>query len=285
MSAPHAFRRAIGQPMIVAERLRVGNNRPFVRDLGTVTAVNKSRSNAAIRRVLILLLSAAMSMVGLVVNATPSLAATSSVTGIAGVIYDACRYHKFRYSIDPEKAVYDWSLEVRAFDPRGVEVTSAWLWKDEGDPSAGTASGSDNGLHICSWERAGTWRLEAELNFYDGPYSDEILASDTFTMRKARSKATLSVNDTTAQYSQRLRFSTRVTGEYPNGYFPLEYKTARLQKKTSAGWKKIARTSTNENGVARFSVVWKDRRRKAVRVVAVPGSPYSNAVSRTIRIY
>jgi hypothetical protein len=247
--------------------------------------VNESRYRAATRRVLIFLLSAAASLVGQVVNATPSLAATSSVTGIAGVIYDTCHDNKFQYSIDPEKAAYDWSLEVRAFDPRGVEVTSSWLWKDEGDPSSGTASGSDNGLQICSWERAGTWRLEAELNFYGGPYADEILASDTFTMRKARSKASLSVNDTTAQYNQRLRFATRVTGEYPKGYFPLQYKTVRLQKLTSAGWKTIARTSTNENGVARFSVVWKDRHRKAVRIAVAPGSPYSSTVSRTTRIY
>jgi hypothetical protein len=251
----------------------------------TVAAVKKSRSGSVVWRTQILVLAAALALLDLVLVAPPSFAASSTVTGVNGVIYDACQYNKFQYWIDPEKAGYEWSLEVRAFDPRGVEVTSAWLWKDEGDPSSGSASGSDNGLQICSWERAGTWRLEAELNFYDGPHPDEILASDTFTMRKSRSRSSLSVNDTTAQYNQRLRFSTRVTGEYPNGYFPLEYKTARLQTKTSVGWKTIARSSTNENGVARFSVPWKERRRKAVRLVAAPGSPYSNAVSRTIRIY
>ena len=160
---------------------------------------------------------------------------------------------------------------MRAFDPRGVESTSAWLWKDEGDPSSGTASGSDNGLQICSWETAGTWRIEAELDFSSGPFPDEILASDTLTMRKARSKATVAVNDYTAKYNQRLRLSTRVTGEFPNGYFPPAYETARLQKKTATGWKTIARTSTSDNGVARFSVLW----RPAGKARQRPGLPRS----------
>ena len=250
----------------------------------TLTAVKTTKSGTLGRSILVLVLSAALSIVGLGVSASPSQAATSSLTGISGVIYDTCHYHQFRYSIDPEKAAYDWSLEVRAYDPRGVQVSSTFLWKDEGDPSSGVASGSDNGLQICSWERPGTWRLEAELNFYGGPYSDEVLPAATFTMRSARSKATLSVNDRSAQYNQRLRFSTRVTGEYPNGYFPLSYRTAMLQKKTSTGWKTIARKSTSDTGVARFSVVWKERRRKAVRVVSVPGSPFSKGASPTIWI-
>jgi hypothetical protein len=237
----------------------------------------------ATRRLLTLVLCSALAVTALNWGAPPAHAATSSVSGVSGVIYDTCSYHRFRYAIDPAKAAYDWSLEVRAIDPRGVEVSSSWLWKDEGDPPSGTTSG-DDGLQICSSEIPGTWRLEAELNFYGGPYTDEALPTTSFTMRKARSRASLSVNDSSARYGQRLRFASRVTGEFPTGYFALSWETVRLQKRTASGWQTIARTTTNENGVARFAITWKERRRKAIRVVANPGTPYVGSVSRTLLI-
>lgn len=206
------------------------------------------------------------------------------MVGRAGVIYDTCSYHSFSYAIPAEMAAYDWSLEVRAYDPRGVEVTAAWLWKDEGDPASGTASGADNGLQICSWEMPGTWRLEADLNFYGGPYSDRRLPDSTFTMRYANTHTTLAVNDTTAAYKQRLKFTIRSRAEYPEGFFPNAYATVRLQKKTASGWVTLKSATTGSAGGARIYVYWKPRSKVKVRAVTVGELPYSKSYSTPIVI-
>lgn len=240
-------------------------------------------SRSASLRPLIALATAAAALVGLTMPPATAYGFASSVTGMNGVIYDTCHHHPFEYAIDPDKAAYDWSMRVSIYDPRGVEVSSAWLWKDEGDPSSGTASG-DDGLQICSDETPGTWRIEAELNFYGGPYADERIAPRTFTMSAARSRTSLSVNDRTARVGQKLKFKTRVTGQFPNGYFPLRYEDVRLQVNKGGRWKTMASGMTSSSGVARFTVVWKEARARNVRVVAAPGSPYLSSKSRTLRI-
>lgn len=210
-------------------------------------------------------------------------AESASVQGINGVLYQGCNYQSFKYDIPPEKAAYDWSLLVTAYDPRGIESTSAWLWKDEGDPPSGTASG-ENGLMICNFEPAGTYTLRAELNFYGGPYNDETLPESSFTMRKPYTRTRLRVNDKTAAYGQRLKFRIVSKAEYPRGYFANEYANVILQRRTPAGWRKIGRYSTNENGVAVARVRWWHRTPVPVRALTPRTSSYKASRSAPTRI-
>jgi hypothetical protein len=226
--------------------------------------------------------SASVAMAGVLATAPPAHAATA-VVPTNGVIYDDCFGHPFQYSIDPAKAAYDWSLEVTVYDPRGVEASSSWLWKDEGDASSGVATG-DNGLEICGSDLPGTWRMEAELNMYGGGYDDEILPAQTFTMSPAGSRATVKVNDASAEVGQEIRFTATVKGQFPNGYFPVEYAPVRLQKKVDGSWKTMSRATTDDRGVAKFTVRWKDSGRKTVRVLATGNAPYVAAASRVVRI-
>ena len=172
-------------------------------------------------------------------------------------------------------------MTVIARDPRGVDTGLALVDSDS-HPNAGTTAGTDDGMFFCGFEMTGKYRVTAEVTYFEDFTSEYF--TDTFTLRRAGVRATLGVNDTTASYGQRLRFSTKVTGEFPRGYFALPYERVRIQKRTPSGWRTAASTMTDGKGVARFSLVWRHTSRVAVRVVATPDSPYATGVSRTITI-
>jgi hypothetical protein len=72
---------------------------------------------------------------------------------------------------------------------------------------------------------------------------------------------------------------------YQGPCLAVSYAKSRLQKKTANGWSTIARTMTDGEGHGRYSIAWKDRRRRSVRLVAASLGPFCKSVSRTIVIY
>lgn len=214
---------------------------------------------------------------------TPAHAEGVTVSVSNAVIYDTCYQKQFRYNIDPDLAAFDWSLWVTAYDPRGVEVSSASVWKDEGYGASGTSKG-DDGLQICSFEMPGTWRIESEIHFYGGPHEDQTLPVSHISVRRAATRTSVTVNDRTADYNQILTFKVKSAAEYPNGFFRNGYADVRLQRKASGRWVNIDKATANENGVARFRGRWKIRAKTQVRAVTLAESPYTASRSKIITI-
>lgn len=225
----------------------------------------------------------ALSVMTTVGSSSAMAVATTSVSVGNGVLYEGCPTHSWRYQVEDDQATYDWAIFVTAYDPRGVEVSSGSVWADEGAPPAGVASG-DDGLQICSSERAGRYTLTAEIHFYGGPYSDRTLPSSTFTMRDPRSRTTLRASDTTASYNQPLRFRMTSFQEYPRGYFGEDYETVVLQRRTPSGWKRVGRDSTDDRGVAVVRLRWTHRAPVRLRAFTPRTSDHAGSFSRVVAI-
>jgi hypothetical protein len=233
------------------------------------------------------LLAVALTAAGLAVTASASPAAAADSTwvrGIDGVLYPGCHSYPFKYAIEDDKASYDWSLEVTVFDERGVEVGGAWLWKDEGDPASGTAKG-DDGFQLCDSDRAGEYTIEAELNFYGGPYTDEQFDGAPFRMRDARSRTKIvSVSDTNPVKGQRLTVRVRSTVEYPKGFFGSEYEKVVMQKKIGGKWKRSKADYTNNQGIVVFRGTWPYKNPVKLRAVTPRTDEYSSSTSKVVTV-
>lgn len=225
------------------------------------------------RRTAALLSTVLVSSLLILVAPTAHADGEPRVTVNNGVIHGNCRYHPFTYSIPQSMAAYDWSLEVRVYDRRGVEATSGWVWKDEGYGASGTVRG-DDALFFCGGDEAGRYTIKAELNFYGGPYNDIRFAAPAFRMRKAFSRTTLKVSDLTANYGQRLTFRIRSTVEFPRGFFANKYEPVVLQRRTPSGWRRMGRDWTNNRGNAVIIRRWRYRAPVRVRAVTRRTSDY-----------
>lgn len=225
-----------------------------------------ARPRTTLARAAATVLTTSLAATGLMtISANPATAAATTAVRVSnGVLYEGCPTHNWAYQVEDDQALYDWAIFVTAYDPRGVEVSSSSVWADEGAPSAGVAGG-DDGLQICGSERAGRYTLTAEIHFYGGPYNDKALPSSSFTMRPARTRTKLRASDTTANYNQMMRLTMTSLQEYPRGYFGEDYATVVLQRKTSSGWKRLGRYSTNDRGVAIARFRWNERRPVKVR--------------------
>lgn len=198
------------------------------------------------------------------------------------VKYEGCRYYPVRYDVpdDVMASAYGWSLEVTFYDPRGIESDSDYLFDDE-DPSSGNAN-----AFICEDELAGAWTLGATLEWYDAEYNTHTLkTSDSFSVRKTATRTGIAVNDTTANYGQKLTFTVSSQKQFPNGFFAEPYTAVRLQKYDSGVWRTFASGTTNQYGKYRFSGYWKFRVAKKVRAVTLTTSVSAGSTSRVITIY
>jgi hypothetical protein len=257
-------------------------DRPFTRTTQETTPMRTLTVTA--RSLALLLLTTSFAFALTAAGGSASAGDSSWVRGINSVLYQGCHEHPYQYHINADQASYDWSLQVTAYDPRGIEATSSWIWKDEGDPPSGTAGG-DNALSICSGERPGRYTIRAELNFYGGPYTDQILPESSFTLRLPRTRTSLKVNDRSAALGQRLRFKIRSKTEFPTGYFGSEYERVVLERKAGARWLRMGRRyTTNSRGVAVAKVSWDSRRPVKVRAVTRRTEDHGKSTSRPVNI-
>lgn len=218
----------------------------------------------------------------LVTSGTAHAYASPWVAVPHGVLYaDGCTTVQFSYGVDA--SAYDWTLDLDVHDPRGVWSAGAYLF-DGVDPSSGTTIG-DDGFTICSWEPAGTYTVSGTAEYCDSGYHCTTQAvSTTFQMRLPASSVSLRVNDRSAFYGQRLRFTAKAYGEYPNGGFAAAYQQVAFQKRTAAGWVTFAQSTTDGYGAARATVRWRHRRALPVRAVGVQDDfASSESVSFLIR--
>lgn len=226
----------------------------------------------------------ALAAAGIVATTAPSSSAAvrTSVRGISGVLYPGCHYYQFRYTIDPDKAAYDWSLHVTAYDRRGSEATSASVWKEDDYRASGRSRGTD-GLFFCDSALTGRYRLTAELNFYGGPYSDEQVNGAGFTMRDARSRTRIAASDKRPDKGQVVKFRVRSLLEYPRGFFGEDFTEVVLQtRKQSGKWKRFDYGYTNDRGRVTFRGRWLDEGPVPVRAVTPRTDEHARSISRVI---
>lgn len=196
-----------------------------------------------------------------------------------GVIYPNCTYHQASYDAGDD----DWEITADVLDPTGGEHSFVWIHGD--DATAGTTSGSD-GVQFCGgMDRPGTYTVEGEYCWYDADYNEYCKdVSDTFTMRKAYSRTSLTSSDYSASYGQRLTFKATSKAEYRMGYFANTYERVRFQVKVDGVWRTFASTTTDDTGVARVTGSWKFRSTKAVRAQTVGTSEFRSSYSAVVWI-
>ena len=201
----------------------------------------------------------------LVTSGTAHAYAPAWVTVPNGVLYaGGCQDIQFSYGVDP--SAHYWNLDLDVHDPRGSYSSGSYLY-DDADPSSGTTIG-DNGFVICNWEPASTYTVSGTVEYCNSSYNCTTqTVSTTFQMRLPSSAVSLRVNDRSAFYGQRLRFTANAYGEYPNGGFAAAYPAVAFQKRTAAGWVTFAQTTTDAAGTARATVRWRHRRALPVRAV------------------
>ncbi|MFC7494276.1 MULTISPECIES: hypothetical protein [unclassified Nocardioides] len=182
----------------------------------------------------------------------------TAVSVSSGVLYPGCHDVPWTYTIDPAQAAYDWAVFVSAYDPSGSEVSSDSVWKDEGAPPSGTG----NGFQVCSHQLSGTWTLQAEVHFYGGPYADIVFPTQSFSMREAKSKTSVTIKKKTVKTGQTVKVKIRCLVEYPNGFYPESFVKVVAQRKVDGVWKKAGVAYVDDRGYATVAFTWKLKKGK-----------------------
>jgi hypothetical protein len=231
---------------------------------------------------------AAVSLVGTTAPAQASATGFDVSRGPDAVTYAGCRDYAASYSVPSNiQNSSDWVLEVVTYDPAGNEVDRSSLTSVHGISDGGSDPASGKvGLMICSTGKTGTYRVDANLDYYNAlglhSYDHD---SDTFTVRHAASRTGLGVNDTTAGYGQTLHFTASSSVERPSGYVANGDAAVRLQKYVDGAWRTIATRRTDSHGKAHFSVAWNHRSTVKTRAVTVGTDDYAHSISGQRAIY
>ena len=203
-------------------------------------------------------------------------AGSTTVTGKDGVRYDSCRDYSYTYTIDTSSAVY-WDADVTLFDPEGSRTDSDFLY-DGSDPASGRGS-----FFICDYEPAGKYKVTIAATLYDSNYNNKgrQTASDTFTLRKPRTKTSYTVSDTTPRRGQvvRVRITSKI--ERPAKYAPNRYEYVALEGRRNGKWTRIKGTKTfaGSEGVASLRVRKASSGRISVRAVTLRTSVFASSSS------
>jgi hypothetical protein len=215
-----------------------------------------------------------------VISASPAAAGSGSVSARDGVLYDDCRDHTYRYSVNPGSS--DWSLDVELIGPDGTSADFDFL-SGGSDPTSGTG-----GFFFCGWERPGRYEIHATLTWYDEDYYEytDSLPVDAFRMRKPRSRTSIEFSDPTPHYNEIIKIRTQTKDERPHGFFPAGYPWVRLQLRTRSGWVNVngSKELGNERGVTTWRYRWNTNRTYKIRAVSLRDSDYESSVSRVVTV-
>jgi hypothetical protein len=218
----------------------------------------------------------------------PASTAHASASGFdvsrdaVAVTYDGCRGYAVSYSVPAGiHAGNDWVLTVATHDPAGALLDRRSISSVDGIPANGTVD-----VLLCDDARPGTYRLESTLDYYNWlGFHTLDHDTDTFTAREPGSTTSLRVNDSTAAYGQRLRFTAHAGKETPAGVVAHRGATVRLEKYVAGSWRVVGTTTTDSYGNARFSTVWKHRKAVPVRAVTLPSGGLAGSTSGERTIY
>lgn len=168
-----------------------------------------------------------------------------------GVLYNDCRdvaVGTYAVAVTPD--VDHWRLSVDITAPDGT-IEGGAFFASSFDPTSGTIAS-----FFCGSEMPGTYTItgsgewsDYETNQTDVPFT---LPRVTFEMRQAKSKTTATGKRGTSSYTVKVT----VKDERPNGYYPTEFTTVRLQKRVRGSWANLtgAKNLTDRQGRASFKV-------------------------------
>ena len=211
---------------------------------------------------------------------SPAFAGVSGSLSIGnGVLYDDCRDVSFTYSLSFTPDVDHWSMDVEAIGPDGTSEASAFIAS-----SLDAASGTET-LLFCGWEQNGRYELHAtgtwddyDTDTYDQPFT---LPTRSFTMRLPKSKTTIK----TRPAGKNVRVIVTVKDERPNGYFPTDFATVRLNSFVGGRWV-VVRNSKGYTDDGRYAKVYlRPKTPLKIRAVTKESDNYSASKSNPVRVY
>jgi len=217
----------------------------------------------------------------------PARADTGSgtVSGINGVLYDDCLSHPYRYTVTvPDGAGY-WDLRVSLRGPDGHETATDFV-------ALPGPSGTSAFDYLCPPDDLyGTYTIRARLEW--GPDEETVdqgtqLADAHFSMRKPRTRTSLSVSTHRPAYGQVVIYRIFTRDERPGGYYPTSFAWVFLQRRVDGHWVRVrgSRTLTHSTGRVRLRLRYLHHHKPMrYRAVTEPSSRFSRSASPSIRLW
>jgi hypothetical protein len=209
-----------------------------------------------------------------------------TVTGVNGVLYDDCLHQPYHFTVDvPDDAGYR-ALTTALIGPNGAQVDTDYVPLD-----ANESSGSSDFTLCRPTNPYGTYTIRAWVEWgpEDVPTGEPVRLDDSsFTMRKPRTRTTLSVSTHRPAYGQGVRYRIRALDERPTGYAGTSAAWVFLQKRVDGHWVRMkgGRAMTHATGYVSVRLHYrKHHQRMRVRAVTEPTSRYARSVSPVVRLW
>jgi hypothetical protein len=207
-----------------------------------------------------------------------------SVTGVSGVLYDDCLSYPYRYAVTPPAGARDWDVSVVLIGPDGKQADTDFV-------STEVLSGTSWFVLCQPTNLFGRYTIRATFEWLDADsaWQSSALADSSFTMRKPRSRTTLSASTRRPAYGQRVAFRSGAADENPSGYVPQAFAWVHLEKRRDGHWVRIrgSRAVTHASGYVKVRVRYLKHHHRTMRVRAVtePTTRYARSVSPVIRLW
>jgi len=201
---------------------------------------------------------------------SPAAAVDGGTYPSNGVLYDDCDDILIPYTFGFPPTMDDFLVNVDVYAPDGTRAGGDFMTKP--DPVSGNAE-----FFSCGSDGPGTYTVKTSGTWYDADYNSYAftLPDSTFNLRLPRSR-------TTAKALGNFKVRVSVRDERPNGYFPSEYPTVKVQLKENGAWRTLGRAMFDDSG--KGTVTFKSSRAgKSVRFVTVADN-YSGSKSKPVTV-
>jgi hypothetical protein len=236
----------------------------------------------SLRRVLLGALALVLLLGGAPGQAAQAASPYGSVTGINGVLYDDCLAYPYRYDISISAGY--WDLSTTLIGPGGATVASDYVAR----PTSGS---STFGLLCPSAHGYGRYTIRSAVRWGDDESSlgaPVALDDAHFTLRKPRSRTTLTASTRRPASGQVVRYRVTAYDERPAGYRPRAFAWVHLEQRRSGHWVRLkgGRAMTHATGriVIRLRYA-AHHRRTLIRAVTEPTTRYTRSTSPTLRLW
>jgi len=208
-----------------------------------------------------------------------------SVSGINGVLYDDCLSYPYAFSVGSAatSAGY-WDLTAELVRPDGHVTATDYVAQP-------AATGTSTFGLLCPSDGYGTYTVRATLRW--GPDQTTLTQSSRlddahFTLRKPRSRTTLTASTRRPVSGQVVRYRVTAYDERPSGFVRRAFAWVHLEKRAAGHWVRIkgARAMTHSNGAVRVRLRYLGHHRTLrLRAVTEPTSRFSRSASPTLRLW
>ena len=220
-------------------------------------------------------------------TAVPARADTTygTVSGINGVLYDDCFSHPYAFTVGstPTSAGY-WDLTAELVGPTGQVTASDYV----AEPAA---TGTSTFGLLCPSDGYGSYTIRATLRW--GPEKGAVAQTSRlddahFTLRKPRSRTTLSASTRRPAAGQVVRYRVTAYDERPAGFARRAFAWVHLEKRVDGRWVRIrgGRAMTHSTGRITVRLAYRaHHRRMWVRAVTEPAPTYTRSTSPSVRLW